>query len=204
MRRHCITYLLCLFAMITHAQSIHTIELLKNPSFEEEAKPIRNRRFGSNGEGELFGAKLPEGTIPGWMLADNRGERSQIVIITENLLDTIQHKALLWKITEAPATLSNVGIQGFEVIRGTKYTLTFWARADKIYKGRIHVGLQSRRDATWYAQTKVRRWIKKGWKKYTITFVAEENSRNTRFVITADKPGTLYLDEVSLSESYKR
>ena len=47
-----------------YAQGHQPPQLLKNPSFEEEAEPIRNRRFGPNGEGELFGGYLPAGVIP--------------------------------------------------------------------------------------------------------------------------------------------
>ena len=42
MKKHCITFLFLFCAMATYAQS----ELIKNFSFEEEPKPIRNRRFG--------------------------------------------------------------------------------------------------------------------------------------------------------------
>lgn len=195
------TYLLpivlsCFCCMAAHAQT----ELLKNPSFEEEAKPIRNRRFGPNGEGELFGARLPEGIIPGWIMVDNREETSKIKITTENLLDTTEHKALRWEITTAPAAIANVGLHGIEAVKGSKYTLTFWARADKRYKSPLRVGLQSKSpDGTWYAEATVKGKIKKRWKKYTVTFTAEEDASNARLVIVADKPGTLYFDSVSLT-----
>ena len=189
----------CLCCMTAHAQT----ELLKNPSFEEEAKPIRNRRFGPNGEGELFGGPLPAGIIPGWIIPRGTEKASTTAVITEGLLDENQEKALCWNITEAtattPATIANVGIHGIEAIKGNTYTLTFWARADKKYKGKIMVGLQSKRDGTWYTEAKVKGKIKKRWKKYTVTFTAEEDAQNARFVITADKPGTLYLDCVSLT-----
>ena len=41
--------------------------------------------------------------------------------------------------------------------------------------------------------------IKKRWKKYTITLVADKDNERARFVMTADKAGTLYLDEVQLT-----
>ena len=61
-------------------------ELIKNPSFEDEAKPIRNRRFGPNGEGELFGGRLPAGTIPGWIPANSEGAASKMETTAEKLL----------------------------------------------------------------------------------------------------------------------
>lgn len=175
-------------------------ELLKNPSFEDEAKPIRNRRFGLNGEGELFGGYLPEGMIPGWFVAT--GEGSQIVVTKENLSDTAQHNALCWSIsvatTDSPAAVTNVGIHGIDAIKDSKYTLTFWAHADKRYKGKLRIGLQNKDDGTWYAKSTLKGKIKKKWKKYTLTFIAEGDDPNARFIIEADKPGTLFFDEVSL------
>ena len=184
------------------AQNI-TTELLKNPSFEEEAKPIRNRRFGPNGEGELFGGRLPAGTIPGWIPANSKEAASKMEITTEQLLDENGERALRWNISEAtvtsPAAIANVGLHGIEAAKGNTYTLTFWARADKRYKSPLRVGLQSKSsDGTWYAEATVKGKIKKRWKKYTVTFTADEDAQNARLVITADRPGTLYLDSVSL------
>ncbi len=201
--------LLWLCSIATYAQEITSDDgnnqhpgLIKNPSFEDEAKPIRNRRFGPNGEGELFGGYLPAGIIPGWFVIDGKERTSKIETTAENLLDATQHKALCWTITQASATLpvaiANVGFHGIETIEGHKYTLIFWARADKQYKGNIQVGLQSKSDGIWYAQSSVKGKIKKRWKKYTLTFTAEQSDENARFVIMTDKPGTLYLDEVSL------
>ena len=204
MKKHCLSLLICCCAALAHAQVVHVTreghpaELLKNPSFEEEAEPIRNRRFGPHGEGELFGGNLPAGVIPGWIMVDNREEKSSIEAVTEHLLDATQGKALRWEIAKAPATIANVGFQGVEAVKGTQYRLTFWARADKRYKGKIQVGLQSKRDGTQYAQAVVKGKIKKRWKRYTVTFTAHEDDPKARFVLTADKPGTLYLDCVSL------
>lgn len=186
-------------------------ELIKNPSFEEEARPIRNRRFGPNGEGELFGASLPEGIIPGWIPVNSEGAISKMKITEKKLLDKTQQKALQWIICEAsvtsPAAIANAGNHGIEVIEGNNYTLTFWARTDKKYKSRIRVGLQSKSsDNTWYAQTQVKGKIKKRWKKFTLTFTTTHSDENARLVILADRIGTLYFDCVSLytSEAIKR
>lgn len=186
-----------------------TIELIKNPSFEDEAKPIRNRRFGPNGVGELFGGRLPAGTISGWIMVNGEATVAKMKVTTDDLLDTTQQKALQWVITEAstttPSAIANVGNHGIDVVEGDNYTLTFWARADKKYKGKVRVGLQSKSsDGTWYAQAKVKGKIKKRWKMYTLTFTATQSDENARFVITADRPGVLYLDCVSLSGSCER
>ena len=214
MKRILLTFFpLCLYCMIAQAQSTtgnmdlsneetQSTELIKNHSFEDEATPIRNRRFGPNGEGELFGGYLPAGIIPGWLPVNNEEASFLMEATSDKLLDKTQQKALRWTITEttatAPAAIANVGFHGIEAIEGNKYTLTFWARADKRYKGKIKVGLQSKKDGTWYAQATVKGKIKKRWKKYTIAFTAEQSAKNARFVLSADKPGTLYLDEVSL------
>lgn len=185
-------------------------ELIKNYSFEDEAHPIRNRRFGPNGEGELFGGRLPEGTIPGWITANSDEAASKMEITTENLISTTEKKALRWSITEAtataPAAIANVGFHGIKAVKGNTYTLSFWARADKRYKGTIRIGLQSKSDdSIWYAQTTVKGKLKKRWKRYSFTFTPEKDAQNTRFIVTASKPGTLYFDCISLhSPSIKR
>ena len=199
---------ICLSTITTYAQkigeSIQDVELIKNHSFEYEGEPIRNRRFGPNGEGELFGGYQPIGIIPGWINANNKEAEAQMEITTEGLLDETQHRALRWVITQATsmtqAGIANVGIHGIGVTGGNKYTLTFWMRSDKRYEGKLHVGLQRKSfDGTWYAQAIIKgHKIKKKWKKYSITFVTEHSDENACFVITADTPGTLYIDEVSL------
>ena len=129
-------------------------------------------------------------------------EGAQITVTTENLLDTTQHNALCWNISEAtndaPSAIANAGFHGINAIQGCEYTLSFWAHADKRYQGKLRVGLQSKDHGTWYAHATVKRKIKKKWKRYTLTFTADSNDSNARFVIEANMPGTLYFDEVSL------
>ena len=177
-------------------------ELIQNRSFEDEAQPVRNRRFGAHGEGERFGSRPAPGTIPAWYAANSKGAASCMEITTEGLLNEVQQKALCWTITkataEAPAAIANTGYWGIASVKGDVYTLTFWARADKRYKGTLTVGLQDRDEATWCAKAKVKGCVGKKWKKYTLTFTPDADVDYTRFVIAADEPGTLYLDMVSL------
>jgi hypothetical protein len=201
MKKHCLTFLLFFCAIAIYAQSEYTPELIKNFSFEEEPRPIRNRRFGPNREGELFGGYLSADVILGWFVSDESEKISKAEIVTENLADPAQSKALRWEITEGPATLVNAGNKGISAVKGRQYVLTFWARADKKYKGKLQVGLQDKRDNTWYAQTTMKGKIKKRWKKYTITFIAEGDNPKARFAMKADKAGTIYLDCVSLKVS---
>ena len=67
-------------------------ELIQNRSFEDEARPVRNRRFGANGEGERFGSRPAPGTIPAWYAANSKGAASRMEITTENLLNKVQQK----------------------------------------------------------------------------------------------------------------
>ena len=177
-------------------------ELIQNRSFEDEALPVRNRRFGANGEGERFGGRPAPGTIPAWYAANSKGAASRMEITTEKMLNEVQQKALCWTITKAtsatPAAIANTGYWGIASVKGDTYTLSFWARADKRYKGSLTVGLQSKDDAIWYAKAKVKGCIGKKWKKYTVIFAPDTDVDYTRFVIAADQPGTLYLDMVSL------
>lgn len=177
-------------------------ELIQNRSFEDEARPIPNRRFGANGEGERFGGRPASGMIPAWITANSDGATSKMEITTTKLLNKVQQKALKWTISkataEAPAGIANTGFWGIESVKGDRYTLTFWARADKNYKGSLRVGLQSKEGDVWYAEAVVKGKIGKEWKKYSVTFVPDANADYARFAIAADVPGTLYLDMVSL------
>ena len=177
-------------------------ELIQNRSFEDEAQPVRNHRFGPNGEGERFGGYPAPGTIPAWYAANGQEAASRMEIITDNLFDERQKKALQWTITQASpqsvAAIANTGYWGIDAVKGDKYTLTFWARADKRYKGKLVVGLQSKDSAVWHGCASVKGKIGRKWRKYTVSFVPEEDCDYTRIVMTADAPGTLYLDMVSL------
>lgn len=181
-------------------------ELIQNRSFEDEALPIRNRRFGVNGEGERFGGHPAPGTIPSWYAVNAKEAASRMEITSENLLNDVQKKALRWTVTQATpqaaAAIANTGYWGIASVKGEKYTLSFWARSDERYKGKLVVGLQGKdSDAAWYAKAKVKGAIGRQWKKYTVTFKAHADADYSRFVIAADAPGVLYLDMVSLFPS---
>lgn len=177
-------------------------ELIQNRSFEDEAQPVRNHRFGPNGEGERFGGNPAPGTIPAWYAVNGKEAASRMEITTDNLLNESQEKALRWTITQASphsvAAIVNTGYWGIDAVKGDKYTLTFWARADKRYKGKLVVGLQSKDSAVWHGCASVKGKIGRRWRKYTVSFVPEEDCDYTRFVMTANAAGTLYLDMVSL------
>ncbi len=185
-----------------NADTIPHADLIQNGSFEEEPQRIPNRRFGPNGEGERFGGYPAPGTIPAWYMVNFQEAQSRIEKITTNLPDPSQQKALQWTIMEAtsevPAAIANTGYNGIKAVEGEKYTLTFWARATKRYRGKLTVGLQDKDDATWYAKAKVKKRITKRWKKYTVTLVPDVTNGHARFAIAADTPGVLFLDMVSL------
>ena len=57
-------------------------ELIQNRSFEDAARPVRNRRFGANGEGEHFGSMPAPGMIPAWYAVNSKGAASRMEITT--------------------------------------------------------------------------------------------------------------------------
>ena len=114
-------------------------------------------------------------------------------------MDSTQHRALCWEITHAPASITNVGINGIEAIKGETYTLTFWARADKRYTCKSQIELQNKAGDAWHAHTTMRVRIKKHWKKYTLTFTSVGDDEKARLAIESNKPGKLFLDCMSLA-----
>jgi alpha-L-arabinofuranosidase len=92
--------------------------------------------------------------------------------------------------------VANGGYYGIAVRKGAQYDLSFLARAESDFAGPLTVSLESG-DSVVYSQAKV---SVKGadWKKYTASFKANETDPKARLVISATKPGTFYLDMVSL------
>lgn len=95
------------------------------------------------------------------------------------------------------AGVANGGFYGMGVVKGDRYLLAFDARSDGGFTGPITVTLEST-DGLVYAQEKFNK-LASTWKNFTATLTARATDPRARLVISADKPGTFWLDMVSLT-----
>lgn len=93
-------------------------------------------------------------------------------------------------------------VGGIAVERGKKYDLSFYARAGGEV-GPVTATLE-RKDGAVLASRTVRR-IGGDWKKQTVTLAPRATETEARLVLSAERPGTLWLDMVSMfpRDTYK-
>lgn len=95
--------------------------------------------------------------------------------------------------TTAPgAGAANAGYWGIAAEKGAKYAFALHARG----VGPVTISLQSEGGKV-YAQAKVA-GLADGWKRFSGTLTANAADPSARLVVTADRPGTVWLDNVSL------
>ncbi len=99
----------------------------------------------------------------------------------------------------APAGIANPGYWGINVTPNTTYRASFYARAAPGFKGPLTLALQSADGGTTLAQATVKA-VTGQWKLYEVTLTsgAAKASKDNRFAITTAKPGTVWLQQVSL------
>ncbi|MBO4589780.1 MAG: carbohydrate binding domain-containing protein [Bacteroidaceae bacterium] len=170
-------------------------ELLRNRSFEEVDHGIPNRRF-DNGRGERFGRPANPNLLPYWSAV----EGADIKPSTDNLMNAAQKRAMKLSVESAtkakPAGVRNTGYWGIPSVKGNKYTLSFWARADEKTRVSFTTGLKD--GDNWLAKKTFRKAVTTEWKKYKVTFKPSSTAENADFLLLLNQPGTLYLDLVSL------
>jgi alpha-L-arabinofuranosidase len=150
------------------------------------AELVRNRSFED--------AAVPQA----WTLADDGGGKSRIAIDTSRPLNSRNTRSLLWEIDEGVSRVSlvNEGYWGISVQRGKRYRLSFYARRNDRFRGGLTFRLEGANGQV-YAQHTVR-GIGQEWKRFAATLTARATDPKARLVITADSPGTVWLDMVSL------
>ncbi|MCU0873786.1 MAG: carbohydrate binding domain-containing protein, partial [Pirellulaceae bacterium] len=94
------------------------------------------------------------------------------------------------------AGVANGGFYGMGVVKGDSYALSFDARGEGGFAGPLTVTLEST-DGLVYAQEKFSD-LTPEWSKFTATLTATLTDPKARLVVSADQPGTFWLDMVSL------
>ena len=99
-----------------------------------------------------------------------------------------------------PAGIANNGYWGIAVYPSEKYHLSFYAKAASGFSGPVTASVVSNDGSTIYAQGVVSS-LTSDWQMYEVTFETSHGIAPTaqaRFVLTVDRPGTIWFGYVSL------
>ncbi len=150
-------------------------ELVRNRSFEDSDKP------------------------DSWTPVSSGNAKVELALDSEKPMSAKNPHSLKVTIKDggvSRAGVANDGYWGMSVAKGEKYKLTLCARADAAFSGPLTVTLEST-DSVTYAKEKIK-VLGKDWQAYTLTLKADATDPKARLVISTDKPGTFWLDGVSL------
>ena len=155
-------------------------ELLRNRSFEDSDKPEQ------------------------WTLVTRAGAEGTIAVTDEKPMAadpqrSLNRRSLRLDVTKASdggaVGVANGGYWGVPVKQGEEYQLTLSARTASP-KADLAVALESA-DGKSYASAKVT-GLKAEWGTFKATLKPNATDTNARLVVTASRPGTIWLDMVSL------
>ena len=146
------------------------------------AELVRNRSFEEDMNSPLA-----------WSAAGN----ATISLSRDNMLNTIQRRALRVDVKSAGGGVRNEGYWGMNIVKGRKYSLSFWLRAEDTFKGVITAELQNAGGGR-LGQTAIDVSATREWQKLTATIVATGNEAQGRLMLRSSVKGVLYLDVVSL------
>lgn len=146
------------------------------------AELIRNRSMEDN-------LSSPEG----WTAIGN----ADISLTADNMLNTVQQRALRVNIKSSSGGVRNEGYWGMNIVKGRTYNLTFWLRADNNYDGTITAELQNSSGRR-VGSAAIKVSATGEWQKLTATITATADDERGSFAIRGSKVGVIYLDVVSL------
>jgi alpha-N-arabinofuranosidase len=98
-----------------------------------------------------------------------------------------------------PAGIANDGYGGIPILPAAHYRASFYAKAAPGFSGSVIVSIQTNDGVTVYAKGEVS-GLTQDWKPYEIILETGkvEPTANARYVLTLDRPGTVWVDLVSL------
>lgn len=146
------------------------------------AELIRNRSFEDN-------TTAPDG----WQ---KFGDVS-VEMVSTNLLNNAQSRALKLTVNENLAGVRNEGFWGMNIVKGETYTLTFWAKTDGTFNGRMCAELEDENQNN-LGRTEFSISLTEEWQKYTLQLTATSSYTKGRFALRALEHMVIYLDVVSL------
>src|SRR4051794_18882468 len=156
------------------------------------AELVRNRAF------------LDDAASPAhWSLVQADGSTATMALDPKEPLNTTIGTSLRLDVTQAStghaAGITNEGYWGIPVEPTARYRASFYAKAAPGFSGPVTVSIQSDDGRTMYA-TKTVTGLTPAWKQYTVTLQTDKvpATTKTRYVLTIDRPATVWFSLVSL------
>lgn len=177
-------------------------ELIRNRIFRDPPDTAyRNPVNGEDPPARI--AALKPAPIPHWSAVTSGGARCSLATDTRKPVNTTAlTTSLRLQISSAGAQgragVANDGYWGIPVRPNTRYRASFYARAEGL-AGPLTVDIESNNGSVVFAKGSVPH-LTSQWKKYELTLTTGNvtPSKTNRFVISAAKPGTVWLNLVSL------
>ena len=159
------------------------------------AELVRNRSFEDGGRPDH------------WSLVAGSGSKGEIAVDNAAPLSPANPHSLRLTVEDVsggPVGVANEGYWGIAVRKGAKYNLSLYARAANGFEGPLTVALQGA-DGSTYATATIRGFGPE-WRQYKAALTASATDPKARLAITANAPGTIWLDVVSLfpQDTFKR
>ncbi len=120
-----------------------------------------------------------------------------ITLTADEMLNTVQRRALKVDIKSANGGVRNEGYWGINIVKGRTYDLSFWMRAQDQYDGIITAELQTGSGRR-IGYTAIDVEASGEWQKITATITATASDERGCFALRGSKAGIIYLDVVSL------
>ncbi|HZJ31391.1 MAG TPA: alpha-L-arabinofuranosidase C-terminal domain-containing protein [Vicinamibacterales bacterium] len=156
------------------------------------AELIHNRAFLDNAQSPVR-----------WSVVQRDGSAAAIAIDRNQPLNQSIPVSLRVDVTQAAAGRSagvaNEGFWGIPVKPKTRYRASFYAKASPGFEGPITLAIESSDGRTTYASGRVS-GVTSDWKRYELTLDTGKapTTADARFVLTLNRPGTVWLSLVSL------
>lgn len=138
-----------------------------------------------------------------WSVAQGKDAAAEIALDREQPLNPHLPVSLRLAVTAAsraaPAGIANGGYWGIPVKPRTRYRASFYARAAPGFSGPLRLAIESEDGSAVYAQATLPR-IGPEWRQYTaaLTTGSVTPTAKARYALTLDRPGTVWLNLVSL------
>jgi alpha-N-arabinofuranosidase len=148
-------------------------------------------------------ALLDDAASPAHWAVVGSDAAATIALDTREPLNDIIRTSLRLDVTQASkdhaAGVANEGYWGIPVRPNTKYHASFYAKAAPGFAGPIAVSVQSNDGRTIYASGTVA-GVSQAWKQYELTLQTRSVMPTTaaRYVLSVERPGTIWLSLVSL------
>lgn len=138
-----------------------------------------------------------------WSLVGGNAEAATISLDPNQPLNEALTVSLRLDVKEAsssaPIGVANDGYWGIPVHPDTRYRASFYAKAAPGFDGKVMLSIQSEDGKTVYARAEIP-GLTQEWKSYEAVLQTDGVSPHAkaRYVVTVDRPGTVWFDLVSL------